>query len=129
MSYREIKFRAWHKTENRMFEVYRLTWYHGIFLIGDENEKSPRFGSGEVELMQFSGLKDKHSTNIFEGDLLRLKTGLVECKWIESLTLFEFVSGVYRGNRCNAFGHNGDWSECEIVGNIYENPDLIPNVR
>jgi hypothetical protein len=35
MNMRQHEYRAWHKAEKRMFKVYYLSWFHGVFLIGD----------------------------------------------------------------------------------------------
>jgi len=110
---REHKYRAWHKTEKRMFTVYYLSWFDGIFLIGDD--KQARFGSGEVELMEYTDLKDKQEKDIYEGDIVHSRFGI---GWVQYF-LGEWCVLDFRG-----------WfalprEELEVIGNLYENPELL----
>lgn len=71
---------------------------------------------------QFTGLKDKHGTRIFEGDVLRFMA-----YGYEYTALVEFRDGLFRA-RCRfpekidriVFGYKP-----EIVGNIHDNPELL----
>jgi hypothetical protein len=74
------------------------------------------------EIMQFSGLKDKNGKEIYEADILG--TG-------EQRATMVFSTDVMQDGTSNCFGSGFfpeadiDPSDCEIIGNIYENPELL----
>ena len=105
MKQKEIKFRAWDKKCKEMFRVFMLSYIEGKGLI-----VSGRGGSidGEdVELMQFTGLKDKNGKEIYEGDIL---------KWNGEKQIAELRI---------EFDMDFPWEASEIIGDIYSNPELI----
>jgi uncharacterized phage protein (TIGR01671 family) len=139
---REIKFRAWDKKTNKvMYEVQLLEfkeagggisacWTDGVdFDNGDELNNL-----GDLVLMQYTGLKDKKRTKeypegqeIYEGDIvdeyspngrrydLRYRVGFGRGHF----TLTEIGGG---------YDKLGIWNvhkELEVIGNIYENPELL----
>jgi uncharacterized phage protein (TIGR01671 family) len=124
---REIKFRAWDKKEKRMMRVAKInfTW-DGKFLevhcIDNDYKKEYWLPFPKIELMQFTGLKDKNGKEIFEGDILRYKPH----KIISDETVIDVVE-------YDEFGFqpfleearvDADYTEIEIIGNIYENPTI-----
>lgn len=73
---REIKFRAWHKEEKNMY-----TWPFIIHHFDDEIRVTELDRSGyktipmnQIELMQYTGLKDSQGREIYEGDILETST-------------------------------------------------------
>jgi hypothetical protein len=108
MSNREIKFRAWHKQEAEMlasnFQSHYFRW---------REEGQP------IEIMQYTGLKDKNGKEIYEGDI-------VEGVYPFSTALMLEVAAVTWHVSKGAWvlgGHVGGTRQ--VIGNIYENPDLI----
>ena len=79
-----------------------------------------------MTLSQFTGLKDKNDKEIYEGDIL--KWGLGEDK---TLTTIEFFDGAFRfaGDQVvqedECLGDYGFEQYGEVIGNIYENPELL----
>ena len=121
---REIKFRAWYKYGKKMIDLYKITplaladhngTMNGLFLPFDKN----------INLMQYTNLKDSKGVEIYEGDIVRF--------WIDNI---EEVSEVFF--ECGCFSvktKNTDpyYHPClgvvefvEIIGNLYENPELLP---
>ena len=82
----------------------------------------------EFTPLQCTGLTDKNGELIFEGNIVRDGGGsLFKCEWNQSFICFEF-NGQYR----NSYGDTNDWSvggagypHLEIIGNIYENGNLL----
>ena len=110
------KFRAWDKetkSMNGMAEIYRNR--------NQEIELHPR--DKNIILMQSTGLQDKNGKEIFEGDILGTKDGLLNgiIEYREDLGMF--VNSLIRYNNferlCNVAGNR------EIIGNVYENQELL----
>jgi hypothetical protein len=122
---REIKFRAWHKQEKRMKDVsllqmlpYMLT--HVVFL-GIEGHKDTvsTWHPEDCELMQFTGLLDKNGKEIYEGDILRVEGyELGSVRYHGTSFVIQFDDLLANLDTIPA-------AYMEIIGNIYENPDLL----
>lgn len=97
---REIKFRAWDAINKFMGKTFTI------------------FDNGELPshpiVMQYTGLKDKNGKEIYAGDILngRILGTPFQVQWYAS----QFRSG---------FGLPTSYKELEIIGNIYENPELV----
>lgn len=121
---REIKFRAWDKINKDMFNVESINFqerkvYRDIVSYREFND---------IELMQYTGLKDKRGKEIYEGDILFESFGEIYYKVV-------FENGSFRAE------FDGDFDEysfylidvvaqgCEVVGDIYENHELIREVK
>src|SRR5690606_39227855 len=116
---REIKFRAWDNEQKKMF--YSKTEQFDDSL----NFRFGHFDTEEPVYMQFIGLYDKNGKEIYEGDLLKHPTGVVaEIKYENDVASFV---AVYTKNDDIEMNHLNKKiiSKCEVVGNIYEDPELL----
>ena len=122
---REIKFRAWHKEKKIMGEVLGIDILHKEIFFSNEDVNCYEYTDFKnVELMRYTGLKDKNEKEIYEGDILSDGNN-------EKLYKVIFENGSFRAE------FEGDFEEysfdlidvvaqgCEVVGNIYENPELL----
>lgn len=128
---REFKFRAWDKLTEKMVshlpEGYGLTLSYGICAFPRDQEQCVAQGH-QFELMQFTGMKDKNGVEIYEGDILDgkykafvyFKDGRFKVKKVEEGFCSRSVA---------RWLHLREKALCpsEIIGNIYENPELLTN--
>lgn len=124
---REIKFRAWDKKNKRMVIVasYEFINFSGETTIqwGKEEyrESCCKHGDNEdrLELMQYTGLKDKNDVEIYEGDIVKIG------KYKPRVVKYEhfYTDDSYGGVSNMGFYDIG--TQDEIIGNIYENPELL----
>lgn len=160
------KFRAWIKTEKRMFfsddilnidyENKEIVTQQIYFKNGLPDDRDIYFYDfDEIELMQSTGLKDKNGKEIFEGDVLKFNDEWAEyCHegYVDGSVEGINYAEVERGEACFEFGKtkysdsslfilmedehlnfkdfikNEDF-EFEIIGNIYENPELLEDKK
>jgi len=136
---RDIKFRAWDAKRKLMITESMLTpryvGFNGSVIRIDEGMEC--LGSNimrteeDVRLMQFTGLLDKNGVEIFEGDILKWDHGdhVLEVRWYRSgwgyfSKLFSRF-GLPEGDTCESIHARGYAESSVIVGNIYENPELL----
>lgn len=123
---REIKFRAWNKKDKVMVDVAALNFGPSGFwsLIEDAYDAELQLADS-YELMQYTGLKDKNGREIYEGDVLDIGLRNQDGKPIIAPVSYEtYAAGYVLDN-----GGNGIWQrltkECEVIGNTFENPELL----
>lgn len=124
------KYRAWDKTNKGIYLVDEIIWNNGKF---DSIWNAITFylRADEVELMQSTGLFDKNGKEIFEGDIITNGTAIVDVKSHQTLGFYTVVNGEERffGSNTSIKDFENDVEEfssvTEIIGNIYENMELL----
>lgn len=130
---REIKFRAWVKEKKAIFEVILIDYVtkkvtYIVERIGHLlNIRHDKFN--DVELMQYTGLKDKNGKEIYEGDIVKLRAnhGIGVVKYYDEWGAF--VVEYIKPRQLAVLGMNYYKEDIEILGNIYQNLELYEEVR
>ncbi len=123
---REIKFRAWDSSFNKIIDEENRD-YH-IYLDGCLSDcMDTNLFQSEYILMQFTGLKDKNGKEIYEGDLVCIDGIYIGVVKFDDAAYY-FKSNQDTINNCWLHMFVSDVSY-EVIGNIYENPELLEEVR
>jgi uncharacterized phage protein (TIGR01671 family) len=141
---REHKFRAWDKNSKKMLYNFLVDSQGETFIIRDPMLPSgDSFGfcdiipsKDDVELMQYTGLKGKNGKEVYEGDIVRDHYGDWIIRFGEHETSQDYYASRAYGWYCEKVKYNYEpekctivdvYRKCEIVGNVYENLELIAN--
>ncbi|MCC2443245.1 YopX family protein [Bacillus cereus] len=131
------KFRAWHKEKKCWMSLHNngysfnpnngQIYYEGLNI------------TSRIDLMQYTGLKDKNDKEIYEGDIVKYLDGNewstesgYDCEEFNNhgAIFFDEECGRYDVTNKQGIGYD-DLFDCgvdfEIIGNIYENPELVKN--
>jgi uncharacterized phage protein (TIGR01671 family) len=132
---REIKFRAWDKEYKKMMEwgkQLKGLSQNGIKTVMSYNSEdgwSDCYNLKDIELMQYTGLKDKNGKEIYEGDIVKYfdnKEHIVVVENIKELGTGMYLKRVGSGYYTLNPSVIRDY-EVEVIGNIYENKELLQN--
>lgn len=121
---KEIKFRAWSKKYNKLGNVEQINFKNKTLIFDFEFYKhivvdNYYFGFEEVELMRYTGLKDMNNKEIYEGDIIN---------YYNKLYIVDYLfSGCYLRDPKGGFIEFSYYDQCctLVVGNIYENPNIL----
>lgn len=127
---REIKFKAWDKENEKMIQNYAHVSEYGQFYTAWTSTDRER----EYIPMQYTGLQDKNGKEIFEGDIIPIVIEDVgrSIKTVNGVVKFErgqwnieyfhpFQKEMYIANLYSLLKR----AEKEVIGNLYENPELL----
>jgi uncharacterized phage protein (TIGR01671 family) len=109
---REIKFRAYYVPEK-----YMMDWKEFEYQLNENNYISPFKSTDNWKVMQYTGLEDKNGVEIYEGDVLTELGHVKVVEWSDKgLGWVSTIVKEYKNNYS---------ASIEILGNIYENPELL----
>jgi uncharacterized phage protein (TIGR01671 family) len=118
---REIKFRAWHKEDRYMIydvQSNQMWFYDDVDktrqILDYDEAFQDMIDNKNYNLMQYTGLKDKNGKEIYEGDILNYDGLRGQVTYFKSgfVQMMNLVPEQI-------------WKDCEVIGNIYENPELL----
>ena len=144
---REIKCRAFDTKYGKMYYSHgdnpRVNCFHGSWEIDLEGDNGDTVGTVECDdktypLMQYTGLKDKNGVEIYEGDIIDFIFWMYhehesETHYIGKIDIDETLQAstfIFHqdGNSCFYALYELTFdseSDIEVIGNIYENPELL----
>lgn len=123
---REIKFRAWDKNTHKMIsnpivnDINSATNYIGL------NELFKKYSEKGFAIMQLTGLLDSKGNEIYAGDIVNW-----ECLGFHTSEVKLDIVGFYIENTAHIeevderFRFDFPFKNLEVIGNIYQNPDLL----
>ena len=127
---REIKFRAWLKEDKKMVNVETMDFTDKSMQYLKRSEIINAYilrreSDDDVELMQYTGVKDKNGKEIYEGDILFFRD-----ENMKYIVVWQDAAFIIKSIEIRKYSEKMCWLDdteicCEIVGNIYENKNLL----
>lgn len=122
------KYRAWHKTWEEMGKVKRIRFDDDgnvttVLFIGKSLGENAKIDN--LELMQSTGLFDKNGKEVFVGDIIKCTRGCLHEVYIEKEYGGTYIGGmpaIYLKGIREGYAWTGDE---KIIGNVYQNPELL----
>ena len=133
------KIRAWHINKQIMCEVIRIDFEQGIITLDLETDDDEYYwmetdwNFSDVEIMQYTGCRDKNGIEIYEGDVIKDK--------YDKIWLVQYYVGAFvitnkipdSDGQTSTYSHFSNLSNhhfyFEVIGNMWNNPELLEVVE
>ena len=133
-----LKFRAYIKSINKVVDVLKIDFKSNTLVLDIDNDEiisrpywwyETRLNFEDVEIMQSTGLFDKNGVEIYEGDIIDVGTRIPFLNKIQRDDETAYLKLVPLDKRWTEsyFTNFEDKSRYEVIGNIYENKELLEN--
>lgn len=126
-----LKFRAWDNTAKKMSKVTAIDFSTKPFRVFYKAYGNENYFNQDAILMQSTGLHDKNGVEIFEGDIVQYLDGEYSFVGVVENSAF----GIYAKNKYDNYSfedfadENTKEADVVVIGNIYENKELLENDR
>jgi len=110
-----LEFRAYHKSRNFLSEVLAIHFDTNQITLATSKNGAIQYlwDINDVEIMQYTGLKDINGTKIFAGDIIKCFTKGRQFIYTKEVKFPEFCCLIW------------DETNCEIIGNKHQNKELL----
>lgn len=119
---RQIKFRLW--MDNEMLSHEQLVDMdqetHAMYTIITKPKQVE-----ELVFMQYTGLKDLNGVEIYEGDIYENKNGIKWVVYYDERSASYLADAINADYKAKAFINRKENTNGRVIGNIYENPELL----
>ena len=124
------KFRAWDKAYKMMMVVNQIDFEdRSLWLEADNGDHETRHtitrDFDEVILMQSTGLKDQNGVEIYEGDIIEWRYVITYVDSSQQGNLGMSIGFYAQRDDFESYHMLGVGDEYEVLGNVYENPELL----
>lgn len=128
---REIKFRAWDDLKKIMFDVWDIRFLPDGEIRINEGE----YFSKDVGLLQYVGIKDRYGKEVYEGDIIRKDVEYNQRSYEAHYKVIYEYTGFYL-ELLNSYEDikagiivSFPYGDFYVIGNIYENPELLEELK
>lgn len=115
------KFRAWLAEDKQLLPVEMITFHRGCMDVQMEPNEYFTKAKQKTTLMQSTGIKDDYDEEIFEGDIVKYSIANGFSYEIDGIAAVKY----HQGGFIVDLYHIDELTEIEVIGNIYENPELL----
>ena len=127
---REIKFKARFKVDGQIYEVLSIDFLNKEATLWDK-ETAVNFEASfeDIELLQYTGANDMRGVEIYEGDIVKFVSRLDDSKRMGTVRYWAGDAAFLIECEREIFFLFHDALNREVIGNIYENPEILKDIK